>query len=457
MEDQPDMFAGTSGSNAPEVSEAEERVHKTHQLLKELEARTEEVRGMLHAQELGARTGEVRGMPNAPELEARTEEVRGMLRAQELGARTREVRGKPNAQELEARTEEVRGMLRALEKEAEMARETPSADTIRCHEEGDPYTPMRRGPFPQGSVSTPAGSNEREDLGSEVMVQPRARHPDPASHEGLRFPMVGAPVHFKPEPYDGASDWPEYLVYFEQLAEVHGWDHPTMAMVLGLSLKGSARSVLANLTLPQRRDYRMLKNALTQHFCPPQQIHLYQAELKARTRRPNESLTELGRDITRLTRLAYPTADMATRETIGINAFLDAIPGPAIEVRLNVLRGHPQTILEAVALAMEVDALFEAEASKKSGGWKSRIHTVDDSEAPISQLMKAVEKLGKQVQDLSRRRDRPENDKGTEVPQNLQKRPETRSCYNCGEQGHLARDCKKPRKQGNGGGRPRTQ
>ncbi len=201
----------------------------------------------------------------------------------------------------------------------------------------------------------------------------------------------------------------------------------------------------------------MLRNALTQHFCPPQQIHLYQAELKARTRRPNESLTELGRDITRLTRLAYPTADMATRETIGINAFLDAIPGPAIEVRLNVLRGHPRTILEAVALAMEVDALFEAEASKKSSGWKSRVHTVDDNEQPLPQFMKAVEKLEKQIRDLARNKDGPKRTERPEYPQNLQKRSETRSCYNCGEQGHLAKDCKKPRKQGNGGGRPKTQ
>ena len=271
--------------------------------------------------------------------------------------------------------------------------------------------------------------------------------------------MVGSPVHFKPEPYDGTTDWPEYLVYFEQLAEVHGWDHPTMAMVMGLSLKGSARSVLANLTLPQRRDYKALKSALTQHFCPPQQIHLYQAELKARKRKPNESLPELGRDIARLIRLAYPTADMATRETIGINAFLDAIPGPAIEVRLNVLRGHPTTILEAVALALEVDALFEAEASKKPGGYKNRIHNVDGDEddARITQLVTMVEKLEKQIQDLSCQKVRPVKRDHQRSPQTLKKGPETRICYNCGEQGHLAKNCTKPKKQGNGGGRPENQ
>ena len=294
----------------------------------------------------------------------------------------------------------------------------------------------------------------------EVFIRPRVTQmPCEPGAGGLRFPMVGNPINLRPESYDGNTDWPDYLVYFEQLSEIQGWDHPTMAIILGLSLKGSARSVLADMTFTQRRDYKTLKDALTQHFCPPQRVQLYQAELKARKRRPGESLAELGRDVARLIRLAFPTADLATREMVGINAFLDAIPGPAIEVRLNVLRGHPTTLLEAVALAMEVDALLEAEAKKRPGGWKTGVHHVDydADKASMERLNALVERLEKQVRDLSNREPR-SSPRSTEPARPAPHRqPEVRKCYNCGAPGHFTRECPKPKKQGNGGGRPIPQ
>ena len=98
--------------------------------------------------------------------------------------------------------------------------------------------------------------------------------------------------------------------------EFQGWSPKVAAMALGLSLRGAARTVLVSLAPEQRRNLRLLMGALRQSFCPPEQVRIYQAELKSRKRRWDESMAELWRDIAQLVQLAYPQVDMATRETL---------------------------------------------------------------------------------------------------------------------------------------------
>ena len=79
----------------------------------------------------------------------------------------------------------------------------------------------------------------------------------------------------------------------------------------------------------QWHRYHAVTSALVQSFTPKGLYHHYQAELKARWKKVDESMADLGQNVARLVRLVYPTADGSTGEVIGVKAFLDALPGPA--------------------------------------------------------------------------------------------------------------------------------
>ena len=80
-------------------------------------------------------------------------------------------------------------------------------------------------------------------------------------------------------------------------------------------------------------------------------------------------MAHLGGKVARLVKVAYLKVDGSTREVIGAHAFLDALPGPASEMKLHMICGPLMNQQEAVAYAMKVDAVMEAENKKTARRW----------------------------------------------------------------------------------------
>ena len=161
--------------------------------------------------------------------------------------------------------------------------------------------------------------------------QPRRNEPGPPRSQVARLMT-----------FDGSDPWPEYEAHLEEYAKYYQWTDQQKAMNLSVSLRGNARSILLDLPAEDRQDYRTLAGALKQHFCPAEKIFVYQAELQNRRLQPEEELPDFAREIRRKTRLAFPTADPATLETLMKTHFCNGLTNR--DMRLTVLKSHPCTI-----------------------------------------------------------------------------------------------------------------
>ena len=166
----------------------------------------------------------------------------------------------------------------------------------------------------------------------------------------------------KPDTFDGTGNWSDYLIQFNLIADFCRWNDYEKALHLAINLRGTAQSVLADLRHDQRTKFHSLSSALAARFEPVQQSELHRVTLKTRLRHGNETLPELAQDINRLVRLAYPEATVDVREQLAKDYFVDALNNHDLEWA--VLRGKPESVENALKLALEYEAFLIGRRNK---------------------------------------------------------------------------------------------
>ncbi|VDH90009.1 Hypothetical predicted protein, partial [Mytilus galloprovincialis] len=200
-------------------------------------------------------------------------------------------------------------------------------------------------------------------------------------------------VKVKPCKYDGSTSWIDYLSHFEICALVNNWSENQKGLYLAVSLMGQAQAVLGDLPI----------SALEERFAPSSQTELYRVKFKERRQKASESLPELCQSIWRLSNLAYPTAPLDVRETLGKEQFIDALVDS--EMRLRIKQSQPKCLNDAVRLAVELEGYNKAEIKVREGRgylrqtWnddeldrKERISNRDSPNKDIASWMQTMEK-----------------------------------------------------------------
>ena len=123
--------------------------------------------------------------------------------------------------------------------------------------------------------------------------------------------------------FDGSNtaQFRPWIIQFEAIARHQGWTAGERVVRLVSSLTGPAANLLIGMTLEQLDNYNCLRTRLSRRYDPPEREEAHRAELRARTRRRNETADEFAENIKNLAQRAYPLADQNMLDNLVIERF----------------------------------------------------------------------------------------------------------------------------------------
>ena len=123
--------------------------------------------------------------------------------------------------------------------------------------------------------------------------------------------------------FDGTNtaQFRPWIIQFEAIARHQGWTAGERVVRLVSSLTGPAANLLIGMTLGQLDNYSFLRARLSRRYDPPEREEAHCAELRARTRRRNESADEFAENIKNLAQRAYPLADQNMLDNLVVERF----------------------------------------------------------------------------------------------------------------------------------------
>ena len=233
---------------------------------------------------------------------------------------------------------------------------------------------------------------------------------------------------FRPERYDGTTDWGDYLKHFEIVAAWNGWSPLEKAAQLSMNLTHIAREAwtdsVSGAGAGALMSYEDLVRVMTQRFTPDGQQEAFKAEFRNRIKRKDETFLELGYALRRLAIRAFPKLNLEGREEMVLDQFLVGLADP--DMCKHVRLAHPTSLDRAITMANEY--LTVSQSIKPTVAQKPKVVASVQGSAPKDQP--TLYEILQQV--LARLGQRPARRK-IDVSKI--------ECFSCHKKGHFQRDC----------------
>ena len=195
--------------------------------------------------------------------------------------------------------------------------------------------------------------------------------------------------------FDGSNtaQFRPWIIQFEAIARHQGWSAGERVVHLVSSLPGPAANLLIGMTLEQLDNYNCLRMRLARRYDPPEREEAHRAELRARTRRRNESADEFAENIKNLAQRAYPLADQNTLDNLVVERFREGHGNEELQKHLCLYPSNGLQDLIGACVRFETHIEIGTHARKSNEGLYT-VQSTTKSEPTLEEVTRAARRLG---------------------------------------------------------------